>query len=93
MYNLNPNYATIVKYDTDKLLAIGFIQSMEEATWLSLIVVVQKKDGKFKICVDFKKINVTTKKDPFPLPFTYEVLNTMAGCDAYSFLDGYYGYH
>jgi hypothetical protein len=46
---------------------------VEEATWLSLIVVVARKYGKLKICVDFKKLNATMKKDPFPLPFTYEV--------------------
>jgi len=40
-------------------------------------VVVPKKNGKLKICVDFKKLNVAMKKDPFPLPFTDEVLNTM----------------
>jgi len=38
-------------------------------------------------------INAITKKDPFPLPFIYEVLNIVVGCEAYSFLDGYYGYH
>jgi hypothetical protein len=41
-------------------------------------VVIPRKNGKFKMCVDLKKINAATKKDPFPLPFTYEVLNTMA---------------
>jgi len=39
-YKLNPNYATTVKQDIDKLLAIGFIQPIEKATWLSPIVVV-----------------------------------------------------
>jgi hypothetical protein len=33
--------------------------------WLSPIVVVPKKNGKLKICVDFKKFNVATKKDPY----------------------------
>jgi hypothetical protein len=37
----------------------------------------------------FQKLYVTTKKDPYPLPFTYEVLNTIVGYEAYSFLDGY----
>ncbi len=60
---------------------------------MSLIIVVPKKNGKFKICADFKKLNVAIKKDPFPLPFTNEVLNIVVGCEAYSFLDGYFGYH
>ncbi len=75
------------------MLAIGFIQLVEEATWLSPIVVVPNKNGKLKIYVDFKKLNVTMKKDPFPLPFRDEVLNTLAGCEAYSSLDGYFEYH
>jgi hypothetical protein len=44
-------------------------------------LVIPKKNGKFKICVDFKKLNVTTKKDPYPLPFIDEVLNIIARCD------------
>ncbi len=74
-FRLNPNYATIMKEDIDKLLAIGFIQPMEKDAWLSLIVVVPKKNEKLRICVDFKMFNVATKKDPFPLPFTHEVCN------------------
>jgi hypothetical protein len=46
-----------------------------------------------KICIDSKKLNVATKKDPYPLPFIDEVLNTVVGYEAYSFLDGYSGYH
>ncbi len=69
-YILNPNYVTIVKHDIDKLLAIGFIQLVEEATWLSHIVVVPKNNGELKFCVDFKKLNKATKKDPYPSPFS-----------------------
>jgi hypothetical protein len=43
--------------------------------------------------VDFKKLNLATKKDRFPLPFIDEVLNTLVTCEAYSLLDGYYWYH
>jgi hypothetical protein len=52
-----------------------------------------KKNGKLKFCVDFKKLNKATKKDPYFLPFFYEVLNTTIGYEAYSFLDGYSRYH
>jgi hypothetical protein len=39
------------------------------------IVVVPKKNGQFRICINFRKLNATTKKDPYPLSFTDEVLN------------------
>ncbi len=92
-YRLNPNYATIVKQDINKLLAYGFIKSIDEATWLSPIVVVPKKNGKLIICINFRNLNATTKKDPYPLLFIVEVLNTIARYETYSFLDGYSRYH
>jgi hypothetical protein len=92
-YRLNPNYVIVVKQDTDKLLVTRFIEFVEKATWLSPIVLVPKKNGKLKICINFKKLNATTKKDPYPLPFRDELLNTIAGYEAYSFLNGYLRYH
>jgi hypothetical protein len=92
-YRLNPNYTTTVKQNIDKLLTVGFIQSIEEVTWLSPIIVIPKKNVKLRIYINFKKLNAATKKDPYPLPFTNEVLNTITWYEIYSFLDGYSGYH
>jgi hypothetical protein len=74
------------------LLTTGFIESIEKTTWLSPIIIVPKKNGKLKICIDFKKLKTTTKNDPYPLPFKDEVLNTIVRYEAYSFLDGYSRY-
>jgi hypothetical protein len=52
-YKLNPNYVITIKQDIDKLLTTRFIQSIEEVTWLSPIIVVPKKNGKLRICIDF----------------------------------------
>jgi len=82
-YKLNPKYVTRIRQNIDKLLAARFIKSIEEATCLDTsIVVIPKKNGKLRICIDFRKLNVATKKDPYPLPFTYEVLNTIARYEA-----------
>jgi hypothetical protein len=56
-------------------------------------MVVHKKNGKLKVCVDFRKLNATTKKDLYSLPFTNEVINTVVGHEVYTFLDGFSGYH
>lgn len=90
---MNPNYAVIIMHDIDKLLVVGFIQLVEKVTWLSLIVVVPKKNGNLWICVHFKKHIVVTKKDPYLLPFTNEVMNIVAKYEVYSFLDGFSRYH
>jgi hypothetical protein len=63
-YRLNINYVTTIKQDIDTLLVARFIQSIEEATWLSPIVVIPKKNGKLKLYINFRKLNAATKKDP-----------------------------
>jgi len=52
-YQMNLNYVVVVKQDLDKLLIVGFVILMEEATWLSPIVVVPKNNEKLRIYVDF----------------------------------------
>ncbi len=56
-------------------------------------MVVPKKNGKLRICVDFIKLNKATRKKPYPLSFFNEVLNIGIRYVAYSFLNGYSGYH
>jgi hypothetical protein len=68
----------IFKQNIDKLLVASFIQLVEEVTWFSSIVVVPKKNGKLQICIDFFKLNITTKKGSYPLPFIDKVFNIVA---------------
>jgi hypothetical protein len=58
-----------------------------------MVVTHSSNTQELRICIDFKKLNATTKKDPYPLPFTDEMLNTIVRYETYSFLDGYSGYH
>jgi hypothetical protein len=51
---MNPNYDAIVKQNLNKLLNVAFIGLVEEASWLSPIVVILKKNDKLQICVDFQ---------------------------------------
>jgi hypothetical protein len=68
-YRMYLNYALKLKEDLDMLLDIRFIYPIETTQWLSLLVIILKKNGKLQICVDYQKLNAQTKKDPFPLPF------------------------
>ncbi|XP_038891643.1 uncharacterized protein LOC120081035 [Benincasa hispida] len=47
----------------------------------------------WRICMDYRKLNVVTKKDHFPFPFIDQMLNRLAGKEFYCFLDGYSGYN
>ena len=60
-YRMNPNYAKAVKEELDKLLKVGFIYPLKQVTWLSPIVIAPKKNGKLRICVDYRKLNATTE--------------------------------
>ena len=90
---MNPNYAAKVKEEIDKLLRVGFIRPVKQATWLSPIMVVPKKNGKMRVCVDYRKLNAATVTDTFSLPFTDGVLDAEAGHEVYSFLDRFSGYN
>ena len=57
------------------------------------MVVQDKKTCEVQICVDLIKLNVACMYDPFPTPFTYEVLEGVGGQEMYSFTDGFFGYH
>lgn len=90
---MNLNYAKAVKIDLKGLLSAGFIAPVNQATWLSPITVVPKKNGIFLISVNFSQLNTATRKDPYLLLFTGEVLDTLIGQDAYSFVDCFSRYH
>ena len=74
---MNPNYAARVKEEIDKLLKAGFIRPMKQATWLSSILVVPKKNGKIRMFVDYRKLNIVTMTNVFHFPFTDNVLDTV----------------
>ncbi len=92
-YGMNLNYAQRIREDLNKLLDEQFIFPIETTQWLSSLIIVSKKNGKLQICVDYRKLNSQTKKDPFPLPFLDIILDTIVGHKMYSFMDGYNGYN
>lgn len=81
-----------LKEEVDKLLKAGFIYPVDTTEWVSPVVVMPKKDGKWRVCVDFKPLNNATKKDPYPLPFIDEILDAVARYEHYSVCDGFSGY-
>ena len=48
---------------------------------------------RWRVCIDYRKLNTTTKNDHYPLPFIDQMLDRLAGHPHFYFLDGYYGYH
>lgn len=76
------------------MLTIGIIKPMEEFEWVRSMVVQERKiKGDIKTFVDLRKLNDACVQDTFPTPFTDEVLENARGQKAYSFTDGFSGYH
>jgi hypothetical protein len=70
----NPKYTAMVKEKLDKLLEAGFIRHVETIEWVFPMVLALKKNGKLRVCVNYKALNKVTKKDRYPLPFCEEIL-------------------
>nr|GEX17370.1 DNA-directed DNA polymerase [Tanacetum cinerariifolium] len=47
---------------------------------------------KWRVCIDYRKLNDATRKDQFPLPFMDQILERLAGNEFYCFLDGFFGH-
>ena len=74
------------------MLDARIIDPIEELEWISPMVVQDKNTGEIHICVDLRKLNDAYLDDPFPTPFTDEVLEEVGGQEMYSFTDGFSGY-
>ena len=74
------------KAHLDKMLDAGVIQpSISE--WAAAPVLVRKKCGGVRWCIDWRKLNEVTTKDQFPLPLINECLDTLSGSKWFSKLD------
>ena len=77
-----------------EMVAAGIIEPVEQSYWVSPMVVQEKKTkGEIRICVYMRKINDAWVHDPFPTPFSDEILDNVGGQEAYSFTDGFSRYH
>ena len=76
-----------------KLLAAGFIREVFHSDWIANPILVRKKTGKWRMCVDYTGLNKACPKDHFPLPRIDQIIDSTLGCEILSFLDAYSGHH
>ena len=77
----------------DNLLRVGFIREVKYQEWLANVVVVPKKGGKWRVCVDYTYLNEACPKDSFPLPRIDQIVDASSGHGMLSFLNAFSGYH
>ncbi|KAJ9561688.1 hypothetical protein OSB04_006848 [Centaurea solstitialis] len=88
-----PERNKVINDEVDNLLKTGKIREVKYPEWLANVVVVQKKNGKWRVCIDFTDLNKACPKDPFPLPHIDAMVDATAGHELLTFMDAYSGYN
>jgi hypothetical protein len=91
--NMSDEKVVVAKVEVQRLLDAGFIREVYYPSWLTNVVMVKKKNGKWRMCTDFTDLNKSCLKDDFPLTRIDNVVDSTAGCETMSLLYCFSGYH
>ena len=84
-YRVSPDVKKEIDRQVDEMLEKGIIQE-SVSPWSSPVVLVKKKDGSYRFCVDFRKVNKVTKVHSFPMPLVADALDSLVGASVFSTL-------
>ena len=83
-WNYNPIVEGKIFKEIEKILQARIIYPIINSTWVANIVLVRKKNGEIRICVDFKNLNQVSLKDKFSLLNMDHLLQTIVGWEMMS---------
>ncbi|UYV62531.1 hypothetical protein LAZ67_2000954, partial [Cordylochernes scorpioides] len=90
-YRVSVKERDIIKEQIDEMLTEGIIRP-SSSPWSFPVILVKKRDGKYRFCVDYRKLNNVTVKDVYPIPRIDEVMDTLQGSRYFSAIDLRSGY-
>jgi hypothetical protein len=91
-YRYSPLHKDEIERQVAELLKAGLIVP-SVSSFASPVLLVQKKDGTWRFCIDYRKLNDMTVKNRFPMPLVDEILDELAGTQYFSSLDMTAEYH
>ena len=83
----------VVRLEVQKLKEAGAIKEIHFLEWLANTIVVKKKNGKWRVCVDCTNLNRACPKDLYPMPKIDQLVDSTYGHPKMSFFDAFQGYH
>ncbi|GJW41652.1 putative reverse transcriptase domain-containing protein [Tanacetum coccineum] len=91
-YRLAPSEMKELSVQLQELLEKGFIRP-SSSPWGAPVLFVKKKDGSFRMCIDYRELNKLTVKNRYPLPRIDDLFDQLQGSSVYSKIDLRSGYH
>ena len=91
-YRMAPHELAELKAQLDVSLVKGFIRP-SSSPWGCTVLFVTKKDGTERMCVDYRPLNLATRKNKYPLPRINDLYDQLAGSSVFSKMDLRLGYH
>ncbi|XP_071051474.1 uncharacterized protein [Onthophagus taurus] len=85
-YPVNPIVQRHIDEELQNMLDLGVVEP-SDSPWSSPILLVKKKDGSFRFCVDFRRLNGVTERDAYPIPYVSDTLNKLRNAKYLSTLD------
>ena len=82
-----------IKEEIKKQFDAGFLEVAKFSEWVANIVLVSKKDGKVRMCVDYRDLNWASPKDNFPLSHNDTLVDNTVKNSLFSFMDNFFGYN
>ena len=89
----HPRKDVAIKVEVEKLLKAGFIYPVPLTEWVSNVVLVNKKQGTIRVCINFRDLNKACPKDNFLTLHIDQIIDNCAGSVIFSFMDGFSGYN
>ena len=90
-YRIPHAYREAVPKELKEMTVAGVIEP-SQSEWSSPIVVVKKKDGNIRLCIDYRRLNSTTPFNAYPMPWTDELIDRLGGAKYITTLDLAKGY-
>ncbi|UYV81700.1 hypothetical protein LAZ67_20002038, partial [Cordylochernes scorpioides] len=90
-YRVSPAERRVIQSEVEKMMETKIIRP-SSSPWASPVILVRKKDGSLRFCVDYRRLNKITKKDVYPLPRIDDALDTLSGSRYFSTMDMRSGY-